>query len=132
MTDERPSIAELKRTSDRMTPGKWKAGQWQLQDVAPFNSTDIRPSSDEDISITVDDGKGWVESTSVIGGCGCCGSPFGSAVDAVGIAALHNSAPVMLEIVAAALAWRDSVANEVRAYTREEDALAMALSRVRP
>jgi len=122
-----PSIDELQRSVASMTAGPWKAGSWQYEMNEKLVYTEIAPSSAEDVSITVDDSKQGTAATLVIGGCGCCNSPFGVASDAIAIADLRNAAPALLEIVAAALAWRDSVAG-----TPEGERLAMALSAVRP
>ena len=78
------------------TAGPWVHGSW----IDPaFPHAAIRPRDATDISITTA-ADSPTESKEVIGGCGCCGSPSGSAEDAAFIASSRTLLPLALaEIV---------------------------------
>ena len=94
MTDEqlRTGLA----LCEAATAGPWVHGSW----IDPaFPHAAIRPRDATDISITTA-ADSPTESKEVIGGCGCCGSPSGSAEDAAFIASSRTLLPLALaEIV---------------------------------
>lgn len=125
------NLAALRAVLAKMTPGEWKHGSWQYETTPAFRYTEIAPSHPEDVSITV---AGPAPASagaivSVIGGCGCCGSPSGSHDDAAGIVATHAAADALLEIAEAALAWSQSDDEDRQT---ELDTLLAALAKVSP
>lgn len=115
MTDD--ELNEAQALCDAATPGPWKHGSWQYDSQPAFHYTEITPSRPDDISITVETTTpppSVYENGIVVGGCGCCGSPFGRAEDGRFIAAARELVPRLL--------------NEVRACQDEIDALRSELS----
>lgn len=114
-------MAEAERLDAARTQGEWRHGQWQYEMRDGRNVyTEIAARDHEDISIAVDVAIEAAQNPGnqryVVSGCGCCGSPSGSADDATFIARCSTLVPSLLA--------------EVRALTEERDVARAAISSI--
>jgi hypothetical protein len=95
-------LSRLEKIHEELTGGHWSPGVWRYKVIDnKLTYTHIEQQSPEDASITVATAipQNMSEIVSVVSGCGCCGSPFGAASDAVNICLLRNELPDIIEVL---------------------------------
>lgn len=127
-------VEHLRQLAEAATPGPWKRGQWQGQyvSVPSFHYTEIRPSNDDDASITVDTPPPSTMPTmemQIISGCGCCGSPSGDSRNAQYIAAANPA--TMIALLDELQRLRKTVGEQGAARVRERMEKLTTIGRLR-